>query len=474
MVDIGQAMEPEFGSSRNAASIKIIGVGGGGGNAANRMYNEGIQDVDFIICNSDQQDLAKSPIPNKVRLGEGLGCGSNAEKGEQYAKEKTAEIEEMLTNTQMVFITAGMGGGTGTGAAPVIAEICKNKGILTVAIVTIPYRFEGAQRYQNALRGIEALSQSVDSILVVNNQTLREHYGDLKLTEAFKKADDILAVATRAIADIMQKTGFVNVDFEDVRNVMKNSGVAVMAAGNGSGEQRAFDAIERTLDSPLLNKADIRGAKKILLNITSSVENELTGDELEIIMEYIRQKAETDVNITWGYMMDTPESGEEVQITMIATGFEISDIPDFKQKEEPKTIVFKSGTKSEAKAGQCPPTVQSAPVQEPAVKPGMQTNLFAQDNEDISVSHSSFDYGKVKGMDDISNLETQPAYLRQQQKTTTNATQIQTSPQQTRSQATIEAVASRINGTNPSKFSIDKDSKGIALGDNKYLNHNVD
>lgn len=467
MVDIGQAMEPEFGTSRKAASIKIIGVGGGGGNAANRMYNEGIQDVDFIICNSDQQDLSKSPIPNKVRLGEGLGCGSNAEKGEQYAKEKTAEIEEMLNNTQMVFITAGMGGGTGTGAAPVIAEICKNKGILTVAIVTIPYRFEGAQRYQNALRGIEALSQSVDSILVVNNQTLREHYGDLKLTEAFKKADDILAVATRAIADIMQKTGFVNVDFEDVRNVMKNSGVAVMASGCASGDQRAFDAIERTLDSPLLNKADIRGAKKILLNITSSVENELTGDELEIIMEYIRQKAETDVNITWGYMTDSPESGEEVQITMIATGFEISDIPDFRQKEEPKTIVFKSGTKSETK------NTPSTPGEEPAVKPGMQTNLFDQDNDDITVNRSSFDYGKVKGMDDITNLESQPAYMRQQQEVT-KGTQIKPSAQQTRSQATIEAVANRISGTNPSKFSIDKDSKGIALGDNKYLNHNVD
>ncbi len=467
MVDIGQAMEPEFGKSRKAASIKIIGVGGGGGNAANRMYSEGIQDVDFIICNSDKQDLAKSPIPNKVRLGEGLGCGSNAEKGEQYAKEKTAEIEDLLIDTQMVFITAGMGGGTGTGAAPVIAEICKNKEILTVAIVTIPYRFEGAQRYQNALRGIEALSQSVDSILVVNNQTLREHYGDLKLTEAFKKADDILAVGTRAIADIMQKTGFVNVDFEDVRNVMKNSGVAVMASGCASGDQRAFDAIERTLDSPLLNKADIRGAKKILLNITSSVENELTGDELEIIMEYIRQKAETDVNITWGYMMDTPESGDEVQITMIATGFDISDIPDFKQKEEPKTIVFKSGTKSEMGAAQ----TASAPAS--SVKMSEQKNLFGQENDDISVNNHSFDYGKVKSMDDISNLESQPAYLRQQQKLS-NGTQMKSASEQTRSQATIAAVASRINGTNPSKFSIDKDSKGIVLGDNKYLNHNVD
>ena len=451
--DVTTIMQPE---SRKAASIKIIGVGGGGGNAANRMYKEGIQDVDFIICNSDKMDLDKSPIPTKIRLGEGRGCGSNFEKGQEYAKECTAQIQAALENTQMVFITAGMGGGTGTGAAPVIAEISKNMGVLTVAIVTMPYKFEGSRRMRNAMAGIEELRKHVDSILIINNQTLREQYGALTMTESFEKADGILAIAARAIAEIMQKTGFINVDFEDVRAVMEDSGVAVMGSGTASGEERAFVAIERTLDSPLLNKADIRGAKKILLNITSSEENELTGDELEVIMEYIRQKAETDVDITWGYMKDTPENGEELQITLIATGFEIDDIPEFQKPAEKKVI---------------PVDLSSAPAegkQEPPTS-GTQGNLFSE-TPSFSTTSRMDDLKNLDDDDVFESIISTPAYARRSSNLPTAEGQTEVS----KSKETEIAVANRIKGTAPSQFSIDKDSKGIVFGDNKYLNHNVD
>ena len=454
--DITTAIPTE---SRKAASIKIIGVGGGGGNAANRMYKEGILDVDFVICNSDKMDLDKSPIPTKIRLGAGLGCGSNALKGEEYAKECTAQIQAELENTQMVFITAGMGGGTGTGAAPVIAEIAQNMGILTVAIVTMPYKFEGSKRMKNAMAGIEELSKHVDSILIINNQTLREQYGTLTMTESFEKADGILAVAARSIAEIMQKTGFINVDFEDVRAVMKDSGVAVMASGSASGEERAFVAIEHTLDSPLLNKADIRGAKKILLNITSSEENELTGDELEVIMEYIRQKAETDVDITWGYMKDVPENGEELQITLIATGFDLEDIPDFQKPAEKKIIRVNTSQLDD----------QVKEMKEATPTPGTQVELFPE-NPTFSTSSRSEDFKNLDDDDNFEALISKPAIMRRD----SGSNPTESKNEISRSQATEIAVANRIKGSAPSQFSINEDSKGIVFGDNKYLNHNVD
>lgn len=464
MTDI--TTEIDFGESTDAASIKIIGVGGGGGNAANRMYKKGITDVDFIIINSDKQDLKKSPIPNKIPLGDGRGCGSNVEKGERYAKEKTAEIEQAVEDTQMVFITAGMGGGTGTGAAPVIAEICKKKDILTVGIVTLPFRFEGPNKYESALRGIEALHQNVDALLIINNETLTEKYGDYQMSKLFEYADDILAVAASGISDILQKTGFRNVDFEDVRAVMKDSGIAVMSAGSGSGENRAFNAIEEALDSPLLNKADIRGAKQILLNISSSKENELTGNEINIIMEYIRQKAETDVNITWGYMIDNPDVDDEVKVTMIATGFEISDIPELKKEEEPIHITFNTQNSS----------IQHAPAQQAKeYKPGTQTELNLNSSDDITINTKSFDYESVRGASDISAIENIPAYMRQQQNVEKQDTQTMEQPvQKTQSQITSEIVANRINSTESSRFTLGKDEKGFFIGENKYLNKNVD
>ncbi|MBR4116392.1 MAG: cell division protein FtsZ [Bacteroidales bacterium] len=456
MVDIAESIN--FGEPKKAAAITIIGVGGGGGNAVNRMYKDGMEYVDFIVCNSDRQDLEKSPIPNKIVLGPGLGCGSNPELGEEYAKEKTAEIEEKLADTQMLFIAAGMGGGTGTGAAPIIAEIAKKKDILTVGIVTLPYAFEGPERMESAIRGVEAMSQNVDSILVINNQTLCELFGTLKLTETYRRADETLATATKAIADIMQKTGFVNVDFNDVKAVLKDSGVSIMAAGSGSGENRAFDAVEQTLRSPLLNKSDIHGAKKILLNITSTAENELTTDELGIIMNYIRQKSETNVNITWGYMVGEQESGDEIGITMIATGFEMSDIPEF-QKPEPKEVI-----------------VVGQKTQEPQQLSKPQTELFPKEEPtDITLmGNSQFDYKTYRQADDTSSFDNIPAWQRRNATPMTEKPVADPHATMSRAQQIEQAVADRIQGSAPSQFSIDKDSKNIIFGDNKYLNHNVD
>lgn len=452
------------GESIEAASITVMGVGGGGGNAVNRMYNEGIRYVNFIVCNTDQQDLQKSLVPTKIRMGEGRGCGSDSEKGEEYAKEKSAEIQEKLKGTEMLFIAAGMGGGTGTGAAPVVAEIAKNMDILTVAIVTLPYKWEGQERMNNAIRGVEALRQNVDSVLVINNESLTELYGSLKFRDTFAKADETLSTATKAIAEIMQKTGFVNVDFNDVKAVLKDSGVSVMTAGSASGENRAYEAVERALNSPLLNKADIRGAKKVLLNITSTEDNELTGEEVGVIMQYIRSMAGTDVNITWGYMMGAPESGEEIGITMIATGFEMEDIPEFRKEEAPVVHKYVPSGKT---------TFSQTQVLND--KLGTQGELFGFDETgDISVNKKTFDYEAVKRMSDISQLENIPAYKRNQQLASGNVQQQPQMITMTKSQEIAEAVENRINGTAPSRVSIDKDSKGIILGDNKYLNHNVD
>lgn len=454
-----------FGESTQAASIKIIGVGGGGGNAANRMYGKGITDVDFLIINSDEQDLVKSPIPTKIKLGNGRGCGSNTEKGENYAKEKSAEIEQAVEGTEMVFITAGMGGGTGTGAAPVIAEICKNKDILTVAIVTLPFSFEGPNKYESALRGIEALQQNVDALLIINNETLTEKYGDYPILQLFEFADDILAVAARGISDILQKTGFRNVDFEDVRAVMKDSGIAVMSAGSGSGENRANYAIDEALESPLLNKADIRGAKQILLNISSSTKSPLTGNEIKIIMERIRQKAETNVNITWGYITDETDTDDEVKLTLIATGFEISDLPELKKPEEPEVIkVHAKETNPSNVQEQVNPQVQTN------YKPGMQTELNLSTPE-ISTT-KTIDYEQdVRQSEDISKLENEPAYLRKQRMAQQQATETLEQP----TQSTInEVIANKINGSEATRFSLGNDDKGIYINENKFINKNVD
>ena len=311
--------------------IKVIGVGGGGSNAVNHMYKKGIRDVNFVICNTDAQALTSSPVPVKIQLGESLtegrGAGNKPTVGREAAKENLEDIKEILgENTKMVFITAGMGGGTGTGAAPVIAKLSKEMGILTVAIVTIPFRFEGQQRINQAVEGINELRQHVDSLLVINNEKLRDIYGDLKLSAAFSHADDILTKAAKGIAEIITVHGYINVDFADVETVMTQSGVAVLGSATASGEGRALKAIEEALASPLLNNNDITGAKSILLNITSGVD-EVSMDEVGEITDYVNNAADKSALVIWG--TGTDESlGEAISVTVIATGFGANSIPE--------------------------------------------------------------------------------------------------------------------------------------------------
>lgn len=311
--------------------IKVIGVGGGGSNAVNYMYESGIKDVDFVICNTDAQALKKSPVPTRIQLGatltEGRGAGNKPEQGKQAAIESLDEVIELLEeNTKMVFITAGMGGGTGTGAAPIIAKAAKDRGILTVGIVTIPFKFEGPIRIAQAVEGISEMKNYVDSLLVINNEKLREIYGNLKLSEAFKQADNVLTIAAKGIAEIITVHGYVNVDFEDVKTVMKSSGVSIMGSATAGGENRALTAIMEALNSPLLNNNDIRGAKNILLNITSGAE-EITMDEVGEITDYVLGEVGSQANIIWGNGTDGSLE-EKINVTIIATGFDSKSIPE--------------------------------------------------------------------------------------------------------------------------------------------------
>ena len=311
--------------SGSTSIIKVIGVGGGGSNAVNHMYNQGIKDVEFVICNTDKQALASSTVPNRLQIGldltEGLGAGANPERGKQAALESREEIRELLSQgTKMVFITAGMGGGTGTGAAPVIAKIAKELDILTVGIVTAPFMFEGKKKRQQAESGIKELSENCDTVLVILNDKLREMYGNLPIRSAFAKADNVLSTAAKSIAEIITVTADVNVDFEDVKTVMKDSGAAVMGSSITEGENRARRSAEEALASPLLNNTDIHGAQKILLSIMSGDQAELEMDELTEITEYIQEKAGQDAEVIFGHGIDAT-LGQSIRVTVIATGF---------------------------------------------------------------------------------------------------------------------------------------------------------
>lgn len=308
--------------------IKVIGVGGGGGNAVNHMYNQGIVGVDFIICNTDAQALELSPIPNKIQLGtsltEGRGAGSIPEVGKNSAIESIDDVKELLgSTTKMVFITAGMGGGTGTGASPIIAQAAKELGILTVGIVTTPFTFEGKRRKQQADEGLEAFKKHVDTLLVISNDKLREMYGNLTLSNAFAEADNILTTAAKGIAEIITVPGYINVDFEDVKTVMQNSGVAIMGSASAEGEGRAYKAVQSALASPLLNDNDIEGARYILLNITSG-EKEVLMDEVSEITDYIQNQAGLTADIIWGNCYDET-LGDKISVTLIATGFQTKE-----------------------------------------------------------------------------------------------------------------------------------------------------
>lgn len=311
--------------------IKVLGVGGGGSNAVNHMFHLGIKDVDFIVCNTDAQALANSPVPIKLQLGasltEGRGAGNKPEIGKQAAIESLENLTEILSvHTKMIFITAGMGGGTGTGAAPVIAKAARDMGILTVGIVTIPFKNEGPMRVNQALDGIAELEKHVDSLLVINNEKIRQIYGNLRLSEAFSRADDVLAVAAKGIAEIITVHGFINVDFADVQTVMTHSGVAIMGTGTAEGEGRAVEAIKEALSSPLLNDTDIKGAKNILLNVISG-DDEVTMDEIGQIIDYVKECSGPHTDLIWGNGND-PNLGSKISATVIATGFNGSNIPE--------------------------------------------------------------------------------------------------------------------------------------------------
>lgn len=311
--------------------IKVLGIGGGGNNAVNHMFEKGIRDVNFVVCNTDHQALTKSSVPIKVQIGESLtegrGAGSKPEVGKQAAIENIHDVMDALSgNTKMVFITTGMGGGTGTGAAPVIAKACKDAGLLTIAVVTIPFKSEGKVRIRQAIDGVNELKDHVDSLLVINNEKLREIYGNQPVSTAFAKADDILTTAVKGIAEIITVTGYINVDFADVETVMKSSGVAIMGMGTAAGENRAIKAIENALSSPLLNSNDVTGAKSILINISSgNGEHEITMDELGEITDFMYDAASDDALIIRGLSKDE-NLKEEICVTVIATGFEANSL----------------------------------------------------------------------------------------------------------------------------------------------------
>jgi cell division protein FtsZ len=344
--------------------IKVIGVGGGGGNAVNHMYRQGITGVDFIICNTDAQALELSPIPNKVQLGasltEGMGAGSIPEVGKNSAIENIDDIKQMLgTNTKMLFITAGMGGGTGTGASPIIAKAAKEMDILTVAIVTTPFSFEGKRRKMQAEEGLEEIKKYVDSFLVISNDRLREIFGNLTLGSAFGQADDILTTAAKGIAEIITIPGYINVDFKDVRTVMKDSGVSIMGSYAAEGENRALKAVEGALNSPLLEDNEIEGARYILLNITSG-SKEVTMDEVSVITDYIQQEAGLAADLIWGNCTDE-SLGDKLSVTIIATGFQTSEERQVNRTQERKSSF----------------EVENAPL----VKPVERVNSFIEEKE---------------------------------------------------------------------------------------------
>ena len=310
--------------------IKVIGVGGGGGNAVNHMYREGIHDVTFVLCNTDNQALAESPVPVKLQLGrsitQGLGAGNRPERARDAAEESIDDIKEQLNDgTKMVFITAGMGGGTGTVVAPVIARIAKEMDILTVGIVTIPFIFEGEKKIIQALDGVERIAQHVDALLVINNERLREIYADLTFMNAFGKADDTLSIAAKSIAEIITMRGTVNLDFADVKTILKDGGVAIMSTGFGEGENRVTKAIDDALHSPLLNNNDIFNAKKVMLNVSFCPTSELMMEEMNEIHEFM-SKFREGVEVIWGVAVDN-SLDTKVKITVLATGFGVEDVP---------------------------------------------------------------------------------------------------------------------------------------------------
>ena len=380
--------------------IKVIGVGGGGGNAVNHMYKEGIHDVTFVVCNTDNQALEESPVPFKLQLGkEGLGAGNRPERARAAAQESIEQVQDMLNDgCRMAFITAGMGGGTGTGAAPIVAKTAKDMGILTVGIVTIPFLFEGNKKIDQALDGVEEMSNHVDALLVINNERLRDVYSDISVMNAFGRADDTLSIAAKSIAEIITLRGTINLDFNDVRTVLKDGGVAIMSTGYGEGEGRVSKSIQDALNSPLLNNNDIFNSKKVLFVITYSPNSELMMNEMDEIHEFM-SKFDGNVETKWGlYIDETLEN--KVKFTILATGFGIRDVPGIIERHTAEEqlmleeIEEEEQKKSERRVSYYGTSIQSN------IRRKKRPNIYTFSQEDLDND------------DIISMVETTPTYKR--------------------------------------------------------------
>lgn len=384
-------MSMEFDLPKNISSIiKVIGVGGGGSNAVNHMYNLGIKGVDFVVCNTDKQALDVSAVPFKVQLGtsltQGNGAGAKPEVGRNAAIENIDEIRDLLgKQTKMVFVTAGMGGGTGTGAAPVIAGAAKELGILTVGIVTVPFGFEGRKRRQQAEEGLEEMRNNVDTLLVINNEKLREMTGDLPINKAFSKADDVLSVAAKGIAELISVTGSVNVDFNDVYTVMKDSGVAIMGSAAVDGDDRAIRCVQEAMNSPLLNDNNIFGAKYVLLNITYG-DKEVLMDEISQITDYIQDEAGSTADVIWGHGYD-PSLGDKLCVTLIATGFKTSPLTGVDKAPEKVVLSLEPDAKKEIIQPLQSPTEQSPVQDNNPVNTLVEDEPFLKKDEPINVNN---------------------------------------------------------------------------------------
>lgn len=417
--------------------IKVIGVGGGGCNAVNEMFKQGITDVEFMICNTDMQSLKMSNVPERLRLGsdvtKGLGAGCDPERGRKAASESIDDIKRSIhSNIEMVFITAGMGGGTGTGAAPVIAQVAKEMGKLTVAVVTLPFRDEGIEFVNRAALGIRELQKHVDSLLIIDNQKLYQVFGELTIFEAFPRADEVLCTAVKSIAEIITKAGFINVDFADVRMVMKSSGMAIMGMGEAEGDDRAIDAVRKAFESPLLNDCDLTTAKGALVNITSSKENGgLTMSELSQIMEYVNSYTGSPNKFKRGVVLD-PNMGNKISVTIVATGFNMSSLPQINISSDAEDRVFLG------ESGIYNTPISNANIEQNTIRIDSISDL-EEDNKNNKVESevesepiNEYDTPKkpvqkyvkpvgkpvliIENVDEITTLEHQPAYLRRKKK----------------------------------------------------------
>lgn len=485
-----------FDIPQNRSSIiKVVGVGGGGSNAVNHMFQKGIKDVDFAICNTDAQALANSPVPVKIQLGssltEGRGAGNKASIGREAAIENLDDVIELLaSNTKMVFITAGMGGGTGTGAAPVIAKAAKELGILTVAIVTIPFRNEGQRRINQALEGIAEIEKYVDSLLVINNEKIREIYGDLRISEAFSRADDVLSTAAKGIAEIITVHGYINVDFADVETVMTDSGVAILGSATSEGETRAMEAVQEAMNSPLLNDNNISGARNILINITSGSE-EATMDEIGQITDYIQACAGDDADLIWGNGIDE-KLEQSLSVTLIATGFETNSIPElYTRKQElekvplDKTFTIEEQNKAEEETG--------FEVREKSGTSHRESNVITQRTIEFDISAEEMQVKTVnenkidksievkKAADRVKSLKRNYEQMkelnlshRQQQ---SSIDELESQPAYLRKNIQLDKGKPSEENKNISKYSLSDDGEdgGVKLSDNnRYLHENID